>query len=128
MPISYTIDEAGKRIFTRCEGVVTYAELRAHMNAEIDITAASYCEIFDCADAVTNITPLDIRELVGERKKVARLRPPAPVAVVTANDKFFALFRMFDMLTEDIRPMRVFRTRDEAEAWLEVISGSQNNI
>ena len=118
MPISYHIDETRKLIYTRCEGMVTYAELRAHMNAEEDSPAASYSEIFDCADAVTNITPLDIRSLVAERQKVAERRKPSPVAVIATNNMFFGLLRMFDMMTEDIRPLRVFRNKEEAEQWL----------
>ena len=128
MPIHYTIDEARKRIYTRCEGMVTYTELRAHINTDLDAAAASYDEIFDCGDAKTNVTALDIRSLVGERQKVAQRQAPAPVAVVATNNKFFGLLRMFDMLTEDIRPMRVFRSKIEAEQWLEEIASRKGKI
>jgi hypothetical protein len=108
MPISYRIDETRRRIYTRAEGVVTYAELRAHMNAE--------------AGATTDVTPEDVRRLAWERQEVARRQPPGPVAVVATDDLFFGMLRMYDMLTERVRPLRVFRHRQEAEQWLDDIS------
>jgi hypothetical protein len=122
MPISYRIDETRRRIYTRAEGVVTYAELRAHMNAEAGEPAASYSELFDCSGATTDVTPEDVRRLAWERQEVARRQPPGPVAVVATDDLFFGMLRMYDMLTERVRPLRVFRHRQEAEQWLDDIS------
>jgi hypothetical protein len=122
MPISYQIDHEQRRIYTHCEGVVTYEEFRAHMNAEEGSAAASYGEIFDCTDATTNITPDQIRRLAAERQTVAERRKPAPVAMVATNDHFFGMLRMFDILTEQIRPMQVFRRIEAAEQWLDEIA------
>jgi hypothetical protein len=121
MPISYQIDETRRRIYTRAEGMVTYGDLYAHMNAEEGSDAAAYCEIFDCTGATTNLTAGDVRALASERKAVARRRKAAPVAVVATTDLFFGLFRMFDMLTESVRPIHVFRSVKEAENWLDEI-------
>ena len=37
-------------------GVITYEDLRAHINAEENSPAASYGELFDCSDATTDLT------------------------------------------------------------------------
>lgn len=122
MPISYTIDNENRRIYTHCEGVITYEDFRAHMNAEEGSPATSYGEIFDCMDATTNITPDQIRSLAVERQTVAERRKAAPVAMIAANDHLFGILRMFDILTEAIRPMQVFRTVEAAERWLNEIT------
>ncbi|MET0753461.1 MAG: hypothetical protein ABWZ66_08815 [Pyrinomonadaceae bacterium] len=122
MPISYTIDNENRRIYTHCEGVITYEDFRAHMNAEEDSPAASYGEIFDCTDATTDITPDQIRSLAAERQAIAERRKAAPVAIIAANDHLFGMLRMFDILTEAIRPMQVFRAVEAAERWLNEIT------
>jgi hypothetical protein len=59
---------------------------------------------------------------------VARGRPSGPVAVIAPTDHFYGLFRMFGVLTSDIRPLGVFRTRPDAEAWLDSIAKESPEI
>jgi hypothetical protein len=122
MPIYYRIDEARRRVYSRCEDVVTFEDFRAHMNAEEGSPAASYGEIFDCSGAKTNLTREQIRTLAAEREAVAERREPAPVAVVATDNDLFEMLQIFDMLTEQIRPMQVFPNVQAAEQWLDEIT------
>lgn len=123
MPISYRIDETRRRLYTRAEGLVTFAEMRAHVNTELSDEAAAYGELIDCSHATTNVTPAEIRRLAMERKKVgARQRRPGPVAVVATDNLFFGMLRIYDALTETIRPLQVFRNPQEAEKWLDSLA------
>jgi len=122
MPIYYKIDDSRRRIYTRCEGIVTYEELRAHMNSEPGSKAASYSEIFDCSNAVTSISDNEIVGLAAEREEVAMKQKPAPVAIVAIDDDFFNKLQLFDSLTEQIRPMQLFRYSEPAERWLDEIT------
>ena len=126
MPISYRIDESRQRVYSRAEGVLTYAELRAHMNEEEGQPAASYSELFDCSEAITNITAQDVRQLAGERQGIAGLQQAGPIAIAATNDNLYGMLRMYDALTEQVRPIRVFRTAPEAERWLDEVTGRQS--
>lgn len=127
MPISYTIDHKKKRIYSRATDIVTFDDLLSHMRAESGEPAAGYPEIFDCTGATTNINAADIRVLVEHRRKIAERQEPGPVAVVASTDLFFGMFRMFDMMTEDIRPIRVFRSIAAAEEWLDSLESGESN-
>jgi hypothetical protein len=122
MPIYYYADHERRRVYSRCEGVVTYEDFRAHMNAEEGSPAASYGEILDCSDAVTDMTPEQVSALAAERETVAERREAAPVAIVAADETLFKMFEMFDMLTEQIRPMQLFPNAEAAEQWLDEIT------
>ncbi|MBI4659531.1 MAG: hypothetical protein HY735_11885 [Verrucomicrobia bacterium] len=123
LPISCRIDHARRRLYTRAEGVVTYAEMRAHVYTDLSSEEAAYGEIIDCSNATTNVTGADMRQLAAERKKVdERQRRPGPVAVVATDDLFYGMLRMYDVLTERIRPFRVFREMREAECWLDSLT------
>lgn len=120
MPIRFRIDHTRRRLYTRAEGLVTFADMRAHVNAELSAEEATFGELIDCSNAATNVTGAEIRQLAAERKKVdERQRRPGPVAVVATNDLFYGMLRMYDALTERIRPIRIFRSVREAERWLE---------
>ena len=122
MPIFFQIDDVSRRINTVAEGVITYADLRTHMNADVPPEVVGYSEIFDCTGATTDVTADEIRRLASERERIAGSRAAAgPVAVVATNDLFFGMFRMFDVLTSRVRPLRVFRSIADAERWLELI-------
>jgi hypothetical protein len=119
MPISYSINDRKKRLYTRATGWVTYDDLVMHMQAEFGRAAASYPEIFDCTGATTDLTAGDIRLLVKNREQIADVQEAAPVAIVAPTDLFYGLFVIFDMLTHAIRPMHIFRNVAEAEEWLD---------
>ena len=121
MAINFHIDKVNKRIFSKAVGLITFESLLAHLKAEIEPEAVTYSEIFDCTDATTNLTVDQVRKLAEERRRIAQSQPAGPVAVVATNDLFFGMFRMFDMLTETIRPIRVFRDVKAAEEWLDTV-------
>jgi hypothetical protein len=124
MAISFHIDTVNKRIYSKAVGLVTFEDLLNHMQAEIGPEAASYPEIFDCTGATTNLTVEQVRKLAEERGKIAQSQPAGPAAVVATNDLFFGMLRMFDMLTETVRPLRVFRDVKAAEQWLDAIEAA----
>jgi hypothetical protein len=122
LPISFRIDPDRRRIYTRAQGVVTSADLLAHMNADVTDEVASYSEIFDCTGAATNITPEELRKLADERAKIGRQRPPGALAVVATNNNFFGMFRIYETRTEHVRSIRVFREIGKAEEWLDKVT------
>jgi hypothetical protein len=124
VPISYRIDEARKRIYTRGDGLVDYETLRAHMFSEAGEPAASYSELIDFSGATTNLTSEDVRLLASARRAIAQKQPPGPVAMVATDKMFFGMMRMYYMLTDQVRPLRVFGDVQEAERWLDEFVGA----
>jgi hypothetical protein len=122
MTIHYEVDHERRRVYSHCQDVVTFEDFRAHMNAEEGSPAASYGEIFDCSDAVTDLTREQIHLLAEERRAVAERREPAPVAVVAADDNLFEMLKIYDVLTEQIRPMQLFSHAEAAERWLDEVT------
>jgi hypothetical protein len=121
MAITFHIDPVNKRMYSKAEGLVTFEDLLNHIQAEVGPEVASYPEIFDCSGATTNLTVEQVRKLADQRRKIAQSQSAAPAAVVATNDLFFGMLRMFDMLTETVRPLRVFRDVKAAEQWLDAI-------
>ncbi len=111
------------------EGVVTYADLRNHVHRALSAEEATYGEFVDCSGATLNVSGDEIRQLASERQEVdERQRRPGPVAIVAPTDIFYGTFRMYDALTGEIRPIRVFREMRDAERWLQEVMGSSKAL
>ncbi|HEY2867463.1 MAG TPA: hypothetical protein VGJ02_10260 [Pyrinomonadaceae bacterium] len=127
MAINFHIDTVNRRIYSKASGLVTLADLLKHIKSEVDPEVARFSEIFDCTGATTDLTVEQVRMLAEARRQIARSQPASPTAVVATNDLFFGMLRMFDMLTETVRPMRVFRDLKSAEQWLDSIDSEANS-
>lgn len=124
MPITYHLDVARRHIIGTATGTVTYADLAAHLEMEQSEHALGFTELLDCRDATTTITTAEIRQLAEALEKLARREPLGATAVVATNDALFGMLRMYDALTEQIRPLRIFRRLADAEQWLASVTPS----
>jgi hypothetical protein len=126
MSITYRIDETRKRIYTQAEGLVTYEDLRNHMFSEAGEPAASYSELVDFSGATTDITKEEIHLMASARRTIAKRQQPGPVAVVATDRTLHGMMRMYQMLTDQVRPFRVFDDATEAGLWLDAASAKQS--
>jgi len=119
MPISYRVDESKQRIYAAANERLTFEDLIRDFDERATSPSNHYSRIYDFRGTFTNVTIEQVHELVEKRRGMASKVPPAPVALVADQDSVFARLRIFDMRTEEIRPIRVFRDFDEAERWLD---------
>jgi hypothetical protein len=120
MPISHVIDRGSNRMLTRAEGLVTFAEINAHLDVEEIERGLELPELFDARGAITNVTAEQVRRLVARAHAAAQLRPLGPTAIVTDDDHFYGMARMYAILCEHVgAPVEVFREVDPALDWLD---------
>jgi hypothetical protein len=123
MAVSYRIDQAKRRIHTRCIGAVTLDEVRQHF---ADLVRDPACpERLDVLLDLSETTSLPTSDqLSAVTIEVARMRPRVQFdgcAIIASRDALFGMARMFEVFAEDyFGATRVFRTMDEATRWLEL--------
>ena len=126
MPISYHAEPAKHRIVAEASGAIGQQDLFAYQK---DVGArpewAGYDELFDVSHVASL---LDIR--IDNLKALADLAAsmdqpglPSKFAIVAPQDLYFGLGRMYESLRESAphssRRIAAFRSRAEAERWLE---------
>jgi hypothetical protein len=120
MPITYVIDRFRQRMLTQAEGLVTFADICAHLDAEAHDHGIDLPELFDARSASTNITAEEIRRLVRRVHGMVHTQPFGPTAIVTTDDFAFGMARMFAILVERAGvAIEVFRDLERAQAWLD---------
>lgn len=127
MPFTIQIDAASKRIESHFFGHVRASTLHEYYHALRNQP--------DCHDAVSElvdfsaVTTLDVSsdELRQFSKMTAKNTARGRcirVAIVAPADLSFGLCRMYEMLQhQSVNSLRVARTREDAEAWLESARG-----
>ena len=120
MPLASEMDPARRWLRTMATGIVTYDELRAHVEQEERDGALGLTEVIDARGATTNLTGDEVRALVARTDTLVRRGRFGALAIVTDNDVAFGMARMYQILCERL-PIQigVFRQLDPALVWLD---------
>jgi hypothetical protein len=123
MTVTYRIDQAKRRIHTRCVGAVTLDEVLQHF---ADLVRDPDCPgrldvLLDLSETASLPTSYQLTAVTTE---VARVRPRVRFdgcAIIATQDALFGMARMFEVFAENyFGATRVFRTMDEGTSWLEL--------
>lgn len=125
MPIAVQIDHARKLVVATVTGDVCDDELLEYQkNVWSDTALAGYSELFDVT-AVRSISGVTAAGLGAVAQCAASMDVPGKrsrFAIVAPQDLPYGMGRMYEALRTEIpgsvRSVAVFRSRDEAEAWL----------
>jgi hypothetical protein len=122
MPIQFKCDTETGILFTRAEGMVSFEDIRQHLEEEAaDAEAAGYPEIFDASDASTNLTSAQIKLIADRVTSMMKADRFGPTAIIANKDAVFGMARMLETFSElEGGPsFGVFRTLDEGMKWLQ---------
>jgi hypothetical protein len=123
MPVTFEVDPVRRTVWTVASGVVTYDDFARHLAEEERENALGFAEVIDGRGATTDVTPYQVRLLVAQTDALLRQGRLGALAIVTDSDFAFGMARMYQILTEPL-PVQigVFRTLDEAAAWLTAVA------
>jgi hypothetical protein len=125
MGITYVVDHARRRVLTRADGLITFADIAAHSDAEMRDRPLGYQELFDATGATTDLTAEQVQTMVQRAYQVFQKEPVGEVAIVATEPVMFGLARMYAILCEQTGPpAEVFRTVADAEQWLDSRRGA----
>jgi hypothetical protein len=118
--ITSVLERGRRRVRARAEGVVTYADFVAHLDAGVRGGTSGYDELFDATSATTDLTADQVRALALRAGALRQKGPLGAMAVVATNELAFGLARMYALLCETVgAPAGAFRTVTQAEEWLD---------
>ena len=121
MPVTYNLHPELGFIETTCFGNVTLEEVIGHFHELAgDPALPDRLDVFLDLDRCETVP--DTRQLENVVREVDRLQSRVrwgSMAIVATNDAMFGMSRMFEAFTDGMfSRTQVFRSREEAEAWL----------
>lgn len=131
MPVKLEYTDDGGAIVTGT-GTIRASEVSSvnkRLYAARDAILALRYQIVDLTDVQEfDIVADEVRALAMEDTNAARINPDMVTAVVGNEDIAFGLLRMWEMnLDESAFRTSVFRSREEAEAWVQEMLASDDN-
>jgi hypothetical protein len=118
LPLKYTIDHSARLVHVECTGTVKLQEILDYLDAVAVGNAMPYDKLFDTTKGQFPLSDEDMMTLGARVSAYAHMDPRGPVALVVGNDETNLLAHRFANLGGASRPAKVFRTVDEARAWL----------
>jgi len=122
MPLSFVIDRELDLVVTRSSGRITEADLRQHAQALLAALDPPHRELGDFTDRDEIQVPMSSIRTMAER-----LRSSSPqaagrqLAMVANHPAVYGLLRVYrGHRSDDATAVEVFRTLEEALAWLDV--------
>jgi hypothetical protein len=119
MPVSFAIDKEKRLVVTRAWGKCTVEDVLEFRREIVkdDNFDPSFAQLADFSGVtVADISPAEVRMLAW----INPFSPDSRRAIVAQNQLAYALARIFETLRSlrGDRHIRVFRTREEALAWI----------
>ena len=124
MSVTLAVDHERQLVTTVATGPISMADIRHHLDRERDDRGLSYREIIDASQATADFGADDVRSTVEILRSLGRRSALGPTAVIVSNDVTYGMFRMLEILLEDVADLRPFRIGEEAAAktWLAAAS------
>jgi hypothetical protein len=121
MPLKWTIEHHRQMVVATGEGAVTGSDVIAYLEDLAAKAAMPYPKVFDISGGRSFLDADDLERLGAWLRDYMR-RPSGvvgPLAIVVSSPEQFVQAQFFGDSATGKRPVRVFRDRAGAEAWLE---------
>ena len=121
MPLSYIRDDARRRVIVTAVGDVTLNEAISMLDRRVIDGVWTYALLYHGRQRTSTMESQEVRILVElTRTLSSRHGTPGPMALVRQDASGYGMSRMFGILSEEANlQVSVFRTIEEAEAWLD---------
>ncbi|MEQ1774571.1 MAG: hypothetical protein ABL891_12375 [Burkholderiales bacterium] len=100
---------------------MTYSEIVAYLKKEQDDNCLQLHELIDAKQATAAFSPAEVHQVVARLRDLGHHSTLGATAVVVGDDISYGMLRMLGILGEDVCDIRPFRSRNEAEEWLNTI-------
>jgi hypothetical protein len=118
MPLKFKIDHARRFVDVEGRDEVALQDVLDYFDALVTDGGMPYRKLLDFRGVVPKLSDDDVMVMGARVSAYAHLEPRGPIAIVSTNDETDLFIRRFMNLGGAKRPMRLFKSVDEARQWL----------
>ena len=124
MPITWTISPAERLVTVKADGPVTLKNAEEYLDALVVNDAMPYRKLVDCTAMQPIASDEEMMQLGGRMRAYVATLEGGPLAfVVTRPDVLDYVKRYINLVMGATRPVKIFKTIDEARRWLDAQEG-----
>jgi len=119
MPIQWTISHPSRLVIAICRDAVSRTDIESYLDNVVVSDTLPYRKIFDMTHARMALDDDDMMALGARIRAYAGLANLGPLALVASSPESYERARMFAVLADARRPLKIFSELHVARQWLD---------
>ena len=119
MPIQWTISHPNRLVVAVCRDSVSRTDIEGYLDNVVVTDTLPYRKIFDMTHAVMMLSDDDMMALGARIRAYAGFAKMGPLALVASSPESYERARLFAVLADARRPLKIFSELHKARQWLD---------
>lgn len=120
MPIIWGVNHAARLVSAKATGELSRTDFEDYLDGLVAAATLSFRKVLDMADSRLALSSEDMAALGARIRGHESMGPMGSVAIITGSDELYDQIRLFESVVDADRPLKIFRDREMAYAWLNV--------
>jgi hypothetical protein len=118
MSLTWKISHPERLVTVLGEENIVLQDVERYLDDVVVSDALPYAKLFDLGTAIWALSDTEMLVLGARIRAYPSIGKFGPLAIIAASDVQYVHAQMFETLADVDRPLRIFRTRDDARKWL----------
>lgn len=119
MPVQWTISKPHQLVIAVARDELRLADVEEYLDGVAVADALPYRKIFDTTNASMMLSDADMMVLGARIRAYLKMGKLGPLAIVAVTEHAYQQARLFEVLAEGDRPVKIFRELHLAREWLD---------
>ena len=122
MPVQWTISQPHRLVIAVASKELRLADIEEYLDGITVANALPFRKIFDTSKATMTLTDADMMSIAARIRAYLKVDTLGPLAIVAVTDRAYRQAKLFEVLAEGDRPVKIFRELHAARQWLDQAS------
>ena len=122
MPVQWTISQPHRLVIAVASKELRLADIEEYLDGITVANALPFRKIFDTSKATMTLTDADMMSIAARIRAYLKVDTLGPLAIVAVTDRAYRQAKLFEVLAEGDRPVKIFRELHAARQWLDQVS------
>ncbi len=119
MPVQWTISKPHQLVIAVARDELRLRDVEEYLDGVTVADALAYRKIFDTTNATMMLSDADMMALGARIRAYLKVSKLGPLAIVAVTERAYQQARLFEVLAEGERPVKIFRELHLAREWLD---------
>lgn len=119
MSVQWTISKPHQLVIAVARDELRLEDVERYLDGVTIADALSYRKIFDTTNARMMLSDADMMSLGARIRAYMKVSKLGPLAIVAVTERAYQQARLFEVLAEGDRPVKIFRELHLAREWLD---------
>lgn len=119
MPVQWTISRPHQLVIAVARDELRLADVEEYLDGVAVADALPFRKIFDTTNAKMMLSDADMMSLGARIRAYMKVSKLGPLAIVAVSERAYQQAKLFEVLAEGDRPVKIFRELHLAREWLD---------